>query len=66
MVVTTTQESLKHQLEMLQDENDLLKDNARALREELEIWKEASRKQSARGLDALSKAPIQFEDPLFS
>ena len=51
---------------MLQDENDLLKDGARALKEELERWKEASKKQSTRVLDALPKDVIQFEDPLFN
>ena len=66
MVATTTQEYLEHELEMLQDENYLMKDDAIALREDMERWKGSRRNKSMRGLDALAKATIQFEDPLFS
>ena len=51
---------------MLQYENELLKEDAQALREELERWKEASKKKAARGLNTLDEVVIQFEDPLSS
>ena len=49
---------------MLQYENDLLKEYARALREQLERWKEGSKMPATRGLDTLVEAAIHFEDPL--
>ena len=51
---------------MLQYENEMMKEDARALREELEIWKEEIKKQPIRRLNTLVQASIQFEDPLFT
>ena len=44
MTTIVTQEPVQHQLEILQYENELLKENARELREEMERWKEVSKK----------------------
>ena len=65
VAATVTQETVQHQLEMLQYENQLMKEDAWELREELEIWKDASRKKPARGQDTLAKYAIQFEVPVF-
>ena len=43
---------------MFQYENDLLKEDARAHREELERWKEEIKKQAARGLYTLAEVVI--------
>ena len=64
MLETATQEPVQHQLEILQYENYLIKEDARPLREELERWKEASKRKTTRGLDTLVEAALQFEDPL--
>ena len=64
MAATITQEPVQHQLEMLQYENEQLKEDSRALREEMERWKETRRKQPTRGPYTLAKAAIQFDDSL--
>ena len=44
MVATATQEPVRNQLELLEDENDLLKEDTIELREELERWNDARKK----------------------
>ena len=58
MEATVTQQCPegKPQLEILQYENELLKEDVQVLREELEKWKEVSKNQAARGLETLAKA----------
>ena len=51
---------------MLQYENELLKEDDRALREEMERWKEARKKKVAWGLDTLVEFAIQFENPPYT
>ena len=63
-VETNTEVPVKHQLEIFQYENELLKEYARALMEELERWKEASKKKATQGIDNLVEAASQFENPL--
>ena len=66
MEATITQEPVEGQphLENFMYENELLNENVRVLREELEKWKEVSKNKATKILETLVEAANRFENPL--
>ena len=66
MEATITQEPVEGHppLENFLYENELLKEDVRVLREELEKWKEVSKNKATKILETLVEAANRFENPL--